>query len=86
VAGLPLGDAYRSGVKKRMAIDVQTFARQFVADESGQDLLEYALLSLFIGLAGLAALNSISAAIGTYYSSSNTTVNGLWNSPTPTGS
>jgi len=60
--------------------------RQFVADERGQDLMEYVLLSLFIGLAGLAAFNAMGVTIGSWYGSSNTSVNSLWNSPSPAGS
>ena len=60
--------------------------RRFVADERGQDLIEYVLLTLFIGLAGLAALNAIGVTIGIWYDTSNTSVNGLWTSPNPTAS
>jgi Flp pilus assembly pilin Flp len=59
---------------------------QFVADERGQDLMEYVLLSLFIGLAGLATLNAIGVSVGSWYGTSNTSVNGLWTSPNPTAS
>jgi Flp pilus assembly pilin Flp len=69
-----------------MGARITTFVQRFVRDERGQDLLEYALLSVFIGLAGLAALNGIGVSINTWYGTSNTSVNGLWNSPTPTGS
>jgi Flp pilus assembly pilin Flp len=60
--------------------------RQFVADERGQDLMEYVLLTLFIGLAGLAAFNAMGVSIGNWMTTSNTNVNSLWNSPAPTGS
>jgi len=60
--------------------------RAFVVDERGQDLLEYVLLSLFIGLAGIAALNAIGVSVGAWFGSSNTSVNGLWASPNPSGS
>ena len=70
----------------RMHIHLYAFARRLARDESAQDLIEYALLSAFVGLAGLVALNGISSAIGIYYGTSNTSVNGLWNSPTPSGS
>jgi Flp pilus assembly pilin Flp len=60
--------------------------RRFIDDDRGQDLMEYVLLTLFIGLAGLLALNAIGVTIGTWYGTSNTSVNGLWNSPSPGGS
>jgi len=59
--------------------------RRFVRDESAQDLIEYGLLTLFIGLAGIAAFNSMSITIGTWYTNSNTSVNSLWESPDPAG-
>jgi Flp pilus assembly pilin Flp len=65
---------------------VRRLALRFLAEEHGQDLMEYVLLSAFIGLAGLAALNAIGVIIGTWYGTSNTSVNSLWNSPTPMGS
>jgi len=69
-----------------MTAGIIRFVQEFARDERGQDLLEYALLSVFIGLAGLAALNGIGVSINTWYGTSNTSVNSLWNSPTPTGS
>ena len=60
--------------------------RRFVDDESAQDLVEYGLLTLFIGLAGIAAFGAMSNTIGTWYGSSNTGVNSLWESPDPGGS
>jgi Flp pilus assembly pilin Flp len=61
-------------------------ARHLLRDDRGQDLLEYALLSAFIGLAGLAALNALSATIGDWYATSNAGVNDLAESPPPHGS
>jgi len=69
-----------------MTARISWLVRELFWDERGQDLLEYALLSAFIGLAGLAALNGIGVSLNTYYGTSNSSVNGLWNSPTPTGS
>jgi pilus assembly protein Flp/PilA len=41
---------------------VDVFAR-FINDESGQDLIEYALLSALIGLAAVVTLQSVATAI-----------------------
>ena len=60
--------------------------RALVADDDGQDLLEYALLTALVGLAGLAAFNAMGVSIFNWYTTSNSNVNGLWNSPTPSGS
>ena len=72
-----------------LARDIGSITRQLrrlASDDAGQDLLEYALLTAFVGLAGLAALNAMGTSIGTWYGNSNTTVNGLWVSPDPGGS
>jgi pilus assembly protein Flp/PilA len=37
---------------------------KFVQDESGQDLIEYALVAALIGLATVAAMTSLSSNIG----------------------
>jgi Flp pilus assembly pilin Flp len=41
--------------------------RRLVADEDGQDLIEYALLSGFIGLAGVAVFSGMSGSMQTAY-------------------
>jgi Flp pilus assembly pilin Flp len=43
----------------------------FIHDEAGQDLLEYALLLAFIGLAGAAALLNMSGSTNTLWSVAN---------------
>lgn len=43
--------------------------RKFAQDESGQDLIEYALVAGLIGLGAIAAMNSLSTAISTAFSS-----------------
>ena len=55
---------------------IRSFAavRRFVRDDSGQDLLEYALLVAFVGVAGWAALSAIGPTVSTTYAS--------WVSPT----
>jgi len=57
----------------------------FIADENGQDLIEYALLCTVIGLAGAAAFDLILNAIGNTYGSWDNSVNNLWNTPDPAG-
>ena len=46
----------------------------FLRDDSGQDLLEYAFLAAFVGIAGLTALNAIGPTVANTYST--------WVSPT----
>ena len=57
--------------------------RRWLHEEAGQDLVEYALLAAFVGLAGLAGFTAISTAIGTNYADSNTSVQDLWEIPAP---
>ena len=53
-------------------------AVQFISDDSGQDLIEYALLTAIIGIAGLLALKAISTKMGTAYSGWNTAGQNAW--------
>jgi Flp pilus assembly pilin Flp len=57
--------------------------RRLAADETGQDLVEYAFLTLFVALASAAALVALQDVIGAAYSSSSGAVNGLWQPPDP---
>jgi Flp pilus assembly pilin Flp len=55
-------------------------------DDSGQDLVEYALLTVVVGLAGAVAAPYISTAVNIVYGSWVTETNDLWVSPDPAGS
>ena len=46
----------------------------FIADESGQDLIEYALVAALIGLGSVATLKSFATAIGTVFTNISTTL------------
>jgi len=37
--------------------------KKFVMDESGQDLIEYALVAALVGLGSIASMNSLAASI-----------------------
>ena len=51
-----------------VAIDNRRFAlARFIARDHGQDLIEYALLAGFIGIAGWLALSFIDDAVGLTY-------------------
>jgi Flp pilus assembly pilin Flp len=56
-----------------------------IRDDGGQDLVEYGLLGLFVGLAGLAAWQAIVTGLGTSYSGYDSGVQSLWvpNDPMP---
>ena len=63
-------------VFQRLVIDL-------VRDESGQDLLEYALVTGAIGLFGAAAWQSIVGGIGTAYTGWDSSTQNLWEPPDP---
>ncbi len=47
---------------------------QFVRDEQGQDLIEYALLAGFISLAVVAAVTNVGTALDTLYDNVETKI------------
>ena len=62
---------------------VKAVLARFVAEESAQDLVEYALLGVFIGVASVVVWQNIASLIGDRYTEYNTNVNTLWASPEP---
>ncbi len=48
---------------------MKSFLKKFLRDEQGQDLVEYALIVAAIGLALIATVNQVSAAIVSLYQS-----------------
>ena len=60
--------------------------RQLVCGEEGQDVIEYALLTAGIGLAGIATWPLITSAIGVAYGRFDTQTQGIWETPPPSGS
>jgi Flp pilus assembly pilin Flp len=65
-------------------IDVVEWIRRFWADESGQDLIEYALLTATVGLASAAVLGVWGETIGETFASNVDAANNQWESPSPT--
>jgi Flp pilus assembly pilin Flp len=51
--------------------------RNFITDDDGQDMIEYALLSMFIGVVGAVAWANIRSAIGAAYLNWDTNVQAL---------
>jgi Flp pilus assembly pilin Flp len=47
--------------------DVKRLLQQLVRGESGQDLIEYALLVSFLALVSVAALNILGASLAGFY-------------------
>jgi Flp pilus assembly pilin Flp len=56
--------------------EIHMFLR-FIQDESGQDLIEYALLSFFIGICAVVAWNNIPSKIGNAYANWDSSVQAL---------
>ena len=61
------------------------FMRRFAVETDGQDVIEYALLTSFIGLVGAAAWNATQVALGNAYSGFNDAIWDLWEPADPLG-
>jgi Flp pilus assembly pilin Flp len=57
--------------------------RRLWRDEDGQDVIEYALLTASIGLAGIATWPLIATAIGVTYGRLDTKTQDIWEVPDP---
>ena len=51
--------------------------KSFVNDESGQDLIEYALLAGFISLVAVTAITSVGTGVNAVYGDVNAQVNAI---------
>ena len=56
------------------------------ADESGQDIVEYALLTGLIGIAAILVWSQLATTIATVYGETDTDVQNLYAPPNPGGS
>ena len=70
---------------RRSARLARARARRLLWDERGQDLIEYALLTAGLALAGVAAWPLIVTALGTAYRALDTNTQNLWDPPPPGG-
>jgi Flp pilus assembly pilin Flp len=57
--------------------------RRLAAEESGQDLVEYALLAAFIALASVAGVNALRSSMLAAYTSWNGAMQECWQMPAP---
>ncbi|HZQ41940.1 MAG TPA: Flp family type IVb pilin [Acidobacteriaceae bacterium] len=48
--------------------------KQFVKDESGQDLIEYALVAGLIGLAAVTAMGTLGNSVSSFFTNINSTL------------
>ena len=61
-------------------------AKRLFLDDSGQDLVEYALLTAAVGFVAIAAWESIRGALDSTYGAWQTNINDLWEPAAPAGS
>ena len=53
-------------------------AARVIADDSGQDLIEYALLTAIVGISGMLILSTLLTTMGTAYSGWNAAGQSAW--------
>ena len=58
---------------------MKQFIRQFVADECGQDIIEYALLAGFVSLASVSTVLDVGSGVGDIYAGLETQAEVLTN-------
>jgi len=56
----------------------RALAAQFISDDDGQDLIEYALLTAIITISGVLILSTLSSTMGSLYSGRNTAGQNAW--------
>jgi Flp pilus assembly pilin Flp len=69
--------------KLNCMVSCRILLRSLLEDERGQDLIEYALLSATIGLAGFSVLTTMSGALSTAYSNWSTATPAIAEMPDP---
>ncbi len=60
--------------KENHMTNLKQLFNNLVADESGQDLIEYALVAALVGLGAVASMRSLGTAINNAFSSIGTTL------------
>jgi len=65
---------------------VPTWLPRLARDDSGQDVVEYALLTAFFGLCAFIAWPTMREALGASYTGTTAGVQGLWDPPPPIAS
>jgi Flp pilus assembly pilin Flp len=66
-----------------VAVALSNAIAEFVRDEGGQDVVEYALLTAFFGLCCVLAWTNIRDALGLTYRGATGGVQSLWDPPPP---
>jgi len=68
---------------RRAFRDVLPWITRLAREESGEDLVEYGLLTAFIGLAGVGVFSVIMATLHSGYLNWDSGTQGLWEMPPP---
>jgi Flp pilus assembly pilin Flp len=66
-----------------MWFELSRLLRELAADDQGQDLIEYALLTAAIGLAAVATWSLVADGIENAYQGVDTATQDLWEVPAP---
>jgi Flp pilus assembly pilin Flp len=74
-----------TAASSRFARETARLVRRLALETDGQDLIEYALLTTFIGFAGAAAWTAMQNGLGNVYSSYVTAAWNLWEPADPVG-
>lgn len=64
---------------------MKTLLRDLIRDEGGQDLVEYAMLTVFVAMVGALGFNIITEAVGSSYPRWDTQEQNLWMPNDPPG-
>ena len=62
---------------------MRTLFRRLLVEDDGQELVEYALLSAFVMLASITAIEALKSALQAAYTSWNTAAQSCWDMPAP---
>jgi Flp pilus assembly pilin Flp len=66
-----------------LAVSSRTALEAFLCDDSGQDVVEYGLLTVFFGIVGVVAWTGIRDGIAESYETQDGAIQNLWESPVP---
>jgi pilus assembly protein Flp/PilA len=62
------------GEKEKDMKNLKQLMNNLIVEESGQDLIEYALVAALVGLSAVVSMKSLSTAIGSAFSNIGTTL------------
>jgi Flp pilus assembly pilin Flp len=62
-----------------------SIVKRLLLETDGQDVIEYALLTAFIGMAGAAAWNALLTSVGNMFTNVSGVVWNPWEPPDPVG-